>query len=98
MLSAVDAHSGIALARAHLPDVILMDLNLPGMGGAEAQAILRADPRTAAIPVIALTANAMPDEVRAAKAAGFFHYLTKPIKIDKFTQALDNALAYAAGL
>ena len=98
MLSAVDAASGIALARAHLPQLILMDLNLPGMGGAEAQAILRADPLTAAIPVIALTANAMPDEVKAAKAAGFFRYLTKPIEIDEFTTAINSALEHAAEL
>ncbi|WP_317205579.1 PAS domain S-box protein [Janthinobacterium sp.] len=93
MLSATDASLGLALARAHLPQVILMDMNLPDMSGAEAFQVLRADARTAAIPVIALTANAMPHDVKAGLEAGFFRYITKPLDIAAFTEAIDSALA-----
>lgn len=92
MLSATDATQGIALARAHLPQLILMDMNLPGISGAQAQKILRSDPLTAAIPVIALTANAMPADVKAGIAAGFFRYITKPINIDALLEAIHCAL------
>ena len=95
MLSARDGHEGIALARAHLPDVILMDINLPGIGGIDALKILRADAATAHIPVLALSANAMPADIEKGLRAGFFRYLTKPIKIDAFMLALDTALERA---
>ena len=62
LISAPEAHLGIQLALAHLPNVILMDIHLPGMSGAEAQRVLRDEPRTAHIPVIALSASAMPRE------------------------------------
>ena len=93
LLSALDGHLGITLAKAHLPDIILMDLNLPCVSGADAMAELRKDPRTAAIPVIALTANAMPRDVERGLANGFFRYLTKPINIDEFTEAIDSTLS-----
>ena len=93
LLSAADGALGVTLAQAHRPDVVLMDLNLPGIGGAEALALLRRDPRTARIPVIALTANAMPRDVEAGLAAGFFRYLTKPLDISALLAALDAALA-----
>ncbi|MES2740037.1 MAG: PAS domain S-box protein [Pseudomonadota bacterium] len=96
LISAPDAALGIALAKAHLPQVILMDMNLPGMSGSEAQKILRDDTRTAAIPVIALTANAMPSDIEAALAAGFYRYITKPIIIEEFSAAVNNALEFAA--
>jgi PAS domain S-box-containing protein len=92
LLTAADARLGLDMARAHLPDVILMDINLPGMSGDEAMAILRADPDTAHIPVIALSANAMPRDVARSMASGFFRYLTKPIDIDEFFAALAGAL------
>ncbi|MBI3478949.1 MAG: PAS domain S-box protein [Nitrosomonadales bacterium] len=92
MLSARDGNLGIALARAHLPDVILMDINLPGISGIEALNILRNDPATAHIPVIALSANAMLCDIEKGLEAGFFRYLTKPIKINEFMAALDEAL------
>ena len=95
LLSAVDGKLGVALARAELPEVILMDLNLPGISGHEALAILRQDPATARIPVIALSANAMPRDIEKGLEAGFFSYLTKPIKVDEFMQALDLALLFA---
>lgn len=93
LLSAPDGHLGLSLARAHQPEVILMDLNLPGMSGIDVLRQLRADPLTAAIPVIALTANAMPRDIERGQAAGFHRYLTKPIDIDKFTEAINSTLA-----
>ncbi len=91
MLSAADALKGIALARAHLPDVILMDINLPGMSGLEALKILLNNPITMHIPVIALSANAMLHDIEKGIEAGFFRYLTKPIKINAFMSALEDA-------
>jgi signal transduction histidine kinase/ActR/RegA family two-component response regulator len=92
MLSAAEADLGIEFARAYLPEVILMDINLPGISGMEAMKILRADPVTAHIPIIALSANAVPRDIVEALEAGFFNYLTKPIKVDRFMQVLDAAL------
>jgi signal transduction histidine kinase/CheY-like chemotaxis protein len=96
LLSAPDGHMGLALARAHRPEIILMDLNLPGMSGIEVLRQLRADPVTGGIPVIALTANAMQRDIERGQAAGFNRYLTKPIDIDRFTEAINSTLAQAA--
>jgi len=96
LLSAPDGHLGIELARAHRPDIILMDINLPGVNGIDAMKLLRSDPRTADIPVIALTANAMPRDVEKGLAAGFFRYLIKPINIDEFTEAINHTVAFLA--
>ncbi|MGV7206294.1 PAS domain S-box protein [Oxalobacteraceae bacterium A2-2] len=93
MISAVDGETGVALARAHRPAVILMDMNLPGISGLEAMQRLRQHPETAPIPVIALTASAMPHEVQQGLAAGFFRYLTKPVDVAALNEALDSALA-----
>jgi len=97
LLTAVNGNSGIEIARASQPDVILMDINLPvpGINGLEAMKILSADPATAHIPVIALSANAMPRDIENGLAAGFFYYLTKPIKINEFLSVLDKALVFA---
>jgi CheY-like chemotaxis protein len=95
LLSAIDGNLGIQLARAHLPDVILMDINLPGISGIEALEILRADPATAHIPVVALSANAMPRNIEKGLQAGFFQYLTKPIKVTEFMETLGAALEFA---
>jgi PAS domain S-box-containing protein len=95
LLSARDGDLGIQLARANQPEVILMDINLPGIGGIEALRILRADPATAHIPVVALSANAMPRDIEKGLQAGFFRYLTKPIKVNEFMQTLDIALEFA---
>ena len=92
LLSAADGSLGIEFARAHLPDVILMDIHLPGISGVEALKILRADPATSHIPIIALSANAVPRDIAAGLEAGFFCYLTKPIKVNLFMQTLDAAL------
>ena len=69
-----------------------MDINLPGISGIEASRILRADPLTAHIPIIAISANAMSSDIAKGLAAGFFNYVTKPIKVDQFMIALDAAL------
>jgi CheY-like chemotaxis protein len=69
-----------------------MDINLPGISGVEALKILREDPATAHIPVIALTANAMERDIEKGLKAGFFLYLTKPIRVNAFLDALDSAL------
>lgn len=95
LLSAADGTRGIALARTHQPEVILMDINLPGISGIQALKILRADPATAHIPVLAISANAMPHDIKKGLAAGFFRYLTKPIKVNEFMEALDKALEFA---
>ena len=92
MLSANDGALGVALARAHLPDVILMDINLPGISGIEAMNILHRDLTTKHIPIIALSANAMLYDIEKGLEAGFFCYLTKPIKIDELLKAIDAAL------
>ena len=92
LLSARDGNSGIGLARAALPDVILMDINLPGISGIAAMKILAEDSRTAHIPVIALSANALPRDIGQGLKAGFFSYLTKPIKVDEFMDTLEAAL------
>ncbi len=95
LLSAVDGIRGVELARKHLPDVILMDINLSGMSGIDALKILREDKTTAHIPVVALSANAMPRDIQKGMDAGFLRYLTKPIKVAEFTTALNVALAFA---
>jgi CheY-like chemotaxis protein/anti-sigma regulatory factor (Ser/Thr protein kinase) len=95
LLSAVDGSRGVELARACLPDVILMDINLPGISGIDASKILRDDKRTSRIPVVALSANAMPRDIQKGMDAGFFRYLTKPIKVSEFMTALNEALVLA---
>jgi signal transduction histidine kinase/ActR/RegA family two-component response regulator len=91
-MSAPDAQLGIELARAHSPQVILLDINLPGLSGLDALAVLRAEAGSAVTPVIALTANAMPRDRAQGLAAGFFRYLTKPIDVDELNRAIDDAL------
>ena len=95
LLSAKDGRRGVELAHAALPEVILMDINLPGISGITALRILAGDPATAHIPVIALSANAMPRDIEKGLEAGFFRYLTKPIKVNEFMETLDLALAVA---
>jgi PAS domain S-box-containing protein len=92
LLMAKDGIRGIEIARASRPDVILMDINLPGISGLIALGILAENAETANIPVIALSANAMPDDIEKGMAAGFFRYLTKPIKVREFMDTLDSAL------
>src|SRR3954452_13993722 len=96
LLSAVSGTLGVNLARAALPDVILMDINLPGISGIEALKILRQDETTRHIPIVALSANAMPRDIEKGLEAGFFRYLTKPIKVQEFMDTLNMALEFAA--
>jgi CheY-like chemotaxis protein len=95
LLSAINGTLGIELARVHQPQVILMDINLPGISGIKALKRLREDATTAHIPVIALSANAMPHDISKGVEVGFFGYLTKPIKIQDFTGMLNAALEFA---
>jgi len=95
LISAVDGNLGVEYARSYLPEVILMDLHLPGISGIEAMKALRADPVTAHIPVVALSAQALPADIIKSMEAGFFNYITKPIKLDEFMAALDAALEFS---
>jgi PAS domain S-box-containing protein len=96
LLTAVNGRLGIEAALASHPEMILMDINLPDINGFEALKILRENPETAHIPVVALSANAMPRDIEKGMAAGFFRYLTKPIKIMEFTDMLHVTLEFAA--
>jgi signal transduction histidine kinase/ActR/RegA family two-component response regulator len=98
LIEAKDGREGVDLAASEQPDVILMDINLPGISGLTALRILAGDARTAAIPVVAISANAMPHDIAKGLAAGFFRYLTKPIRLHEFLDALDQALENHAPL
>ncbi len=91
LLSAMDGPRGLEMAKAFRPDVILMDINLPGMSGIQALRLLSEDKATALIPVVALSANAMPRDIAKGLAAGFFRYLTKPIRVAEFMETMDLA-------
>ena len=95
LLTATEAIRGIELARTQMPDVILMDINLPGMSGVQALGVLLKDPLTQHIPVIALSANARANDVQKGLEAGFFRYLTKPIHVAGFMSTLTEALEFA---
>ena len=95
LLSAMTAKLGMDIARKCQPDVILMDINLPGMNGIQALKLLSNDPITSHIPVVAISANAMIGDIRKGLDAGFFNYLTKPINVQEFLTALDLALDFA---
>ncbi|MFA7429700.1 MAG: PAS domain S-box protein [Rhodospirillaceae bacterium] len=88
---AESAEDGLVMAFAAPPDIILMDINLPGMDGFAALEALRADPRTWAIPVIALSADAMKDTVQRGEEVGFLAYLTKPVRLQALLDALERA-------
>jgi signal transduction histidine kinase/ActR/RegA family two-component response regulator len=90
LLSAMQGGLGLELAQQHRPDLILLDLHLPGVGGDEVLARLRADPRTATIPVVMLSADAMSVKKKRLLAAGACDYLTKPINVRKFLQLVDD--------
>jgi len=95
LLTAVNGTLGIELARASQPEMILMDVNLPDISGLDALKILREDPVTAHIPIVALSANAIPRDIRKGLEAGFFRYLTKPIKVNEFMDTLRATLEFA---
>ena len=93
VLYAVDAETGLTLARASSPDLILMDIQLPGMDGLAATALLKHDPVTAAIPVIALTALAMKEDQEKSRVAGCDAYIAKPLRYQELYAAIDALLA-----
>ena len=80
VIEAEDGLRAVALARSELPDLILMDISIPGMDGWEATRVLREDPATRAIPIVALTAHALADDRKRATEVGFSSYLAKPIE------------------
>jgi two-component system cell cycle response regulator DivK len=91
-IEAGTAEGGIALARERKPDLILMDIQLPGMNGIDAIGVLRADPGTAAIPVVAVTASVMPQDRNKITEAGFNAYVGKPINLKDFLDTVRNML------
>jgi len=95
LLTATNGPDGIALARTLLPKVILMDINLPGMSGIDVMQMLREDPLTALIPVVAVSASASKIDIANGIKAGFFSYVTKPIRVTDFMKSLDEALEHA---
>ena len=92
VLTATDGQAGVDMARTHSPDVILMDNNMPVMSGREAMRILREDPATAGIPIIAVSAAAMPGSVSSGLEQGYFRYLVKPYDLVDLTDAIDAAI------
>jgi PAS domain S-box-containing protein len=95
LLTAPNGESALEIARVFQPDVILMDINLPGITGFDALKLLRSSKATAHIPVVAISANAMPQDIEKGLKAGFFLYITKPININKFIEALEASLEFA---
>ena len=95
-LVATTAEDGLALARTHRPDLVLMDVQLPGMDGVQALGRLRADPVTNGIPVVAVTAFAMKDDRARFVAAGFDGYLEKPISVREFPGQVAEMLNQSA--
>jgi PAS domain S-box-containing protein len=96
LFTAQDGISGVELARTKQPNIILMDINLPGISGIDALKILQKDPLTSHIPIIALSANAVPADIQKGLEAGFFRYLTKPIKIDELLATIDLAITFSS--
>jgi len=92
LLDAVSAEAGLEIAASQLPDIILLDIQLPGMDGFEALRRLREHPATRKIPVIAVSANAMPRGIERGLAAGFDDYLTKPVDVAQFFDILERSL------
>jgi two-component system, cell cycle response regulator DivK len=93
VLQAWDGERGVAMAREHAPDLILMDLTMPVVDGLEAVRMLKADPATAGIPIIALTAHATPRDEAAAEAAGCVSFLSKPVEPRKVAAEVRRVLA-----
>ncbi|NOU29413.1 MAG: response regulator [Polyangiaceae bacterium] len=92
VLNAIDAEAGVTLAREALPDLILMDIQLPGINGLDATAILKGDPATSRIPVIALTALAMMGDEARIRAAGCDGYVAKPMRYQELLSTIAKQL------
>jgi len=90
VLEAVDAASGLALARSGKPDLILMDIQLPDMDGITALKVIRQDKALARTPVVAVSASVMPDEQQKIVASGFDSYITKPINMKVFLETVER--------
>ncbi len=95
LITARDGRHGVLLARSEQPDVILMDIHLPGISGIEALQLLRSDLATARIPVIAVSGDAMPRDIQKGMKAGFFRYLTKPFDVRQFMETVEAGLELA---
>ena len=93
VLEAVDGETGVTMATEQMPDLVLMDIQLPGINGVEALRQLRANPATAKIPVIAVTASVMDQDRRQIIEAGFDAFVSKPVNLKEFLAAVDAALA-----
>ena len=93
VLRATDAETGLTMARADQPDLILMDIQLPGMDGLAATALLKKDAVTAAIPIIALTAMAMKEDQEKTRAAGCDAYIAKPLRYQELYEVIDALLS-----
>ncbi|MEO8751816.1 MAG: response regulator [Casimicrobiaceae bacterium] len=96
-LEATTAEEGIPLAIEHKPELILMDIQLPGMNGIDALRVLRSNPATDKIPVIAVTASVMQQDRKLITEAGFDGYVGKPINLNEFLDAVRAMLARHAG-
>lgn len=96
LITADTAERGLAMIESERPDLALMDISLPGMDGFEAPRRLRRSPATARLPVVALSAKAMPRDIEAGLAAGFDGYVTKPVQIDQLLGTIDTVLARRA--
>ena len=94
-VEAGNAEDGIVLARERKPDLVLMDIQLPGMSGIDAIGVLRADAATAAIPVVAVTASVMPQDRNKIMEAGFDAYIGKPINLKEFLDTVRKMLERA---
>lgn len=97
LLQAENASKGIEIARQELPDVILMDIQLPDMDGLQATGLLKADPATAHIPIVALTAFAMKDDEQRILAGGCDGYIQKPVRYKEFLEALGSIMRQRGG-
>jgi CheY-like chemotaxis protein len=92
VLEARNAQQGIEMARKHQPDIILMDIQLPDMGGLEATRLIKSDPALKDIPVVAVTAAAMRDDIKQALSAGCVGHISKPIDVKNFTNNMEQLL------
>lgn len=97
VLMAVDGHDGVARAREKQPDLILMDLGMPGMDGWDATAQLKLDPETRHIPIIVLSAHAMPNDRHQALAAGGDDFDSKPVQFERLLAKIEVLLSMAPG-
>lgn len=95
LITTQDAYFGCDLINTHVPDLVLLDINMPGMNGYDVLKNIRQNPATRHIPVIAISANAMPSDIEKGIAAGFFAYITKPIAVPLLLDTINSCLAGA---